>query len=144
MEHIACYGTGNERRLTGAHETAKLTESEKIMFSSGNSHGFHTQIQFRNCFLSFLIYYEFLGGRFTYGVGNRGASVRIGNDTEDDGKGNLKFFFNMLFFKISIFEHNFNISFFFIGVEAILRTVVLPQTWTLTSSLPRRVSHFRF
>merc|ERR1719273_527896 len=24
MEHIAAYGTGNERRLTGAHETAPI------------------------------------------------------------------------------------------------------------------------
>merc|ERR1712118_530112 len=38
-EHIAAYGEGNERRLTGAHETAPITE-------------------------------------FSYGVANRGASVR--------------------------------------------------------------------
>jgi len=29
-EHIAAYGEGNERRLTGAHETAPITQ-----FSSG-------------------------------------------------------------------------------------------------------------
>lgn len=48
-EHIKVYGEGNERRLTGAHETAKITE-------------------------------------FTYGVANRGASVRIPTDTEAAGK----------------------------------------------------------
>ncbi|CAN0909878.1 Glutamine synthetase cytosolic isozyme [Linum grandiflorum] len=49
-EHIAAYGEGNERRLTGQHETADI----------------HT---------------------FTSGVANRGASIRIGRDTEKDGKG---------------------------------------------------------
>jgi len=32
-EHIACYGVGNERRLTGAHETAPITK-----FSYGVAH----------------------------------------------------------------------------------------------------------
>ncbi|CAN2059304.1 unnamed protein product [Malus fusca] len=49
-EHIAAYGKGNERRLTGLHETADI----------------HT---------------------FSWGVANRGASVRIGRDTEKAGKG---------------------------------------------------------
>ncbi|CAI0443934.1 unnamed protein product [Linum tenue] len=49
-EHIAAYGEGNERRLTGHHETANIN-------------------------------------KFTWGVANRGASVRIGRDTEKDGKG---------------------------------------------------------
>jgi glutamine synthetase len=49
-EHIAVYGEGNERRLTGAHETAPIT-----------------------C--------------FSYGVANRGASVRIPRQTEKDQKG---------------------------------------------------------
>merc|ERR1719191_1019866 len=46
-EHIKVYGEGNERRLTGAHETAPITA-------------------------------------FSYGVANRGASVRIPRDTEKD------------------------------------------------------------
>lgn len=33
LEHIQCYGTGNERRLTGAHETAPITK-----FSYGVAH----------------------------------------------------------------------------------------------------------
>jgi len=33
QEHIQCYGTGNERRLTGAHETAPITK-----FSYGVAH----------------------------------------------------------------------------------------------------------
>jgi len=49
-EHIAVYGTGNELRLTGLHETASIDN-------------------------------------FTFGVANRGASVRIGRDTEAEGKG---------------------------------------------------------
>jgi len=49
-EHIAVYGTGNELRLTGKHETASIDQ-------------------------------------FSFGVANRGASVRIGRDTEAEGKG---------------------------------------------------------
>nr|ABA60428.1 glutamine synthetase [Leptolegnia chapmanii] len=49
-EHIAAYGTGNERRLTGRHETASIDQ-------------------------------------FSYGVANRGASVRIPRTAEADGKG---------------------------------------------------------
>lgn len=44
-EHVAVYGKGNEKRLTGKHETASI----------------HT---------------------FSYGVANRGASIRIPRDTE--------------------------------------------------------------
>jgi len=49
-EFIAAYGEGNERRLTGKHETASM----------------HS---------------------FSYGVANRGASVRIPRTTAKDGKG---------------------------------------------------------
>jgi glutamine synthetase len=49
-EHMQVYGTGNEQRMTGKHETAS---------------------------------YDI----FTFGVGNRGASVRIGNKTFTDKKG---------------------------------------------------------
>jgi len=49
-EHIKVYGEGNERRLTGAHETAPITA-------------------------------------FSYGVANRGASVRIPRAAEADGCG---------------------------------------------------------
>jgi glutamine synthetase len=49
-EHIKLYGEGNDRRLTGAHETAPIT-------------------------------------KFSYGVANRGASIRIPRDAERDGKG---------------------------------------------------------
>lgn len=49
-EHIAAYGAGNERRLTGAHETAPIN-------------------------------------RFSYGVANRGASIRIPRQSKLDGKG---------------------------------------------------------
>jgi glutamine synthetase len=52
-EHIAEYGEGNERRLTGKHETADINT-------------------------------------FSYGVANRGASIRIPRTTEADGKGYLE------------------------------------------------------
>jgi glutamine synthetase len=50
MEHIAAYGEGNWRRLTGHHETADINT-------------------------------------FKWGVADRGASVRVGRDTEKEGKG---------------------------------------------------------
>ena len=49
-EHIDAYGEGNERRLTGAHETAPITQ-------------------------------------FSYGVANRGCSIRIPRDAEADKVG---------------------------------------------------------
>ncbi|KAJ1390725.1 Glutamine synthetase, catalytic domain [Sesbania bispinosa] len=49
-EHIAAYGKGNERRLTGKHETADINT-------------------------------------FSWGVANRGSSIRVGRDTEKNGKG---------------------------------------------------------
>jgi glutamine synthetase len=49
-EHIAIYGKGNERRLTGAHETAPIS-------------------------------------KFSYGVANRGASIRIPRQAKLEGKG---------------------------------------------------------
>jgi glutamine synthetase len=49
-EHIRVYGEGNERRLTGHHETAPIH-------------------------------------KFSYGVANRGASIRIPRQTEKDRKG---------------------------------------------------------
>ena len=49
-EHMKVYGDDNDKRMTGAHETAS---------------------------------YE----KFTYGRAHRGASVRIGNETINDGKG---------------------------------------------------------
>lgn len=49
-EHMRVYGSGNEDRMTGEHETAS----------------FH---------------------KFSYGIANRGASVRIGNENYKNGKG---------------------------------------------------------
>nr|QEG99461.1 chloroplast glutamine synthetase isozyme [Bromus tectorum] len=51
--HIAAYGEGNERRLTGLHETASISD-------------------------------------FSWGVANRGCSIRVGRDTEAKGKGYLE------------------------------------------------------
>lgn len=52
-EHIEAYGAGNERRLTGKHETAAMSD-------------------------------------FTWGIADRGASIRVGNDTYRDGCGYLE------------------------------------------------------
>ncbi|KAG4110681.1 hypothetical protein ERO13_D13G062100v2 [Gossypium hirsutum] len=49
-QHIAAYGEGNDRRLTGRHETEDINS-------------------------------------FSWGVANRGASIRVGRDTEKAGKG---------------------------------------------------------
>jgi len=49
-EHIAAYGAGNEKRLTGEHETASIET-------------------------------------FKWGVADRGASIRVGNETANKGKG---------------------------------------------------------
>ena len=53
LEHVAVYGEGNERRLTGKHETADINT-------------------------------------FSWGVANRGASIRVGRETEANGKGYLE------------------------------------------------------
>lgn len=53
LEDIKFYGGGNNERMTGAHETSKLSE-------------------------------------FTYSIGGRHTSVRIGNDVEKDGKGYME------------------------------------------------------
>jgi len=52
-EHIACYGEGNERRLTGKYETADINT-------------------------------------FSYGVANRGCSIRIPRATDAEGCGYLE------------------------------------------------------
>ncbi|KAI3927818.1 hypothetical protein MKW98_023419 [Papaver atlanticum] len=52
-EHISAYGEGNERRLTGKHETADINT-------------------------------------FSWGVPNLGCSIRVGRDTEKEGKGYLE------------------------------------------------------
>jgi len=53
MEHIRVYGEGNERRLTGHHETAPID-------------------------------------KFSWGVANRGCSIRVPRQTEREGKGYLE------------------------------------------------------
>jgi len=50
MEHIRVYGEGNERRLTGRHETAPID-------------------------------------KFSWGVANRGCSIRVPRQTERENKG---------------------------------------------------------
>jgi glutamine synthetase len=50
LQHIAAYGEGNERRLTGHHETSSM-------------------------------------GKFSFGVANRGCSIRIPRSTEAEKRG---------------------------------------------------------
>jgi glutamine synthetase len=50
QDHILVYGEGNERRLTGKHETASMEA-------------------------------------FSWGIANRGASIRVGRDTAQKGYG---------------------------------------------------------
>ena len=52
-EHIAVYGEGNDKRLTGEHETASIDT-------------------------------------FSWGYGDRGASIRVGYETKNNGKGYLE------------------------------------------------------
>jgi len=52
-EHIAAYGEGNDKRLTGHHETQSID-------------------------------------KFSWGVANRGASIRVGNETAEKKKGYLE------------------------------------------------------
>jgi len=52
-EAMLLYGTGNDKRMTGLHETARFDE-------------------------------------FTYGIGARGCSVRIGNDAKKNGCGYME------------------------------------------------------
>lgn len=52
-EHIAVYGTGNEQRLTGKHETASIA-------------------------------------KFSWGIGDRGASVRVNARVAEEGRGYLE------------------------------------------------------
>merc|ERR1712151_904541 len=51
---MSLYGTGNDQRMTGLHETARFDE-------------------------------------FTYGIGARGCSVRIGNDAKKNGCGYMEY-----------------------------------------------------
>ena len=82
-EHIAAYGDGNERRLTGRHETADINTF--IWVSDRNliptAHFFHQPGHTRNGISSLFS---------CQGVANRGASVRVGRDTEKEGKGEMQ------------------------------------------------------
>ena len=76
-EHIAAYGEGNERRLTGRHETADINTFVWVSFynlwSLIKCSSRESPHPFPCCDLQ--------------GVANRGASIRVGRDTEKAGKG---------------------------------------------------------
>ena len=71
--HISAYGEGNERRLTGKHETASIDTFSWV------------------CPEAFaLMKISFPLETYIYnlqGVANRGCSIRVGRDTEKNGKG---------------------------------------------------------
>jgi glutamine synthetase len=83
MEHIAAYGEGNERRLTGRHETANINTFVWVRPTPRNPTPFSdfSYALFSSSCLLPVALFPFQG------VANRGASVRVGRDTEKEGKG---------------------------------------------------------
>lgn len=78
-EHIAAYGEGNERRLTGRHETADInTFLWVIIFIL-------TTTLTQDFYL--ITHLKLVHIVLMKGVANRGASIRVGRDTEKAGKG---------------------------------------------------------
>ena len=87
-EHIAAYGEGNERRLTGKYETAGMPVTPPVT-TARNMPVAHA----RSAPLG--SYARFPFGKtdintFSYGVANRGCSIRIPRTTEADGFGYLE------------------------------------------------------
>ena len=94
-EHISAYGEGNERRLTGRHETADINTFCWVSYKF-----FLLQIyMLSSSFIPLLLVVPFSANKSFYltifyanlciiqGVANRGASIRVGRDTEKEGKG---------------------------------------------------------
>ena len=79
-EHIAAYGEGNERRLTGRHETADINTFKWVCSDSKGVVILASSFLFFSCC-------SLLGCVSAQGVANRGASIRVGRDTEKEGKG---------------------------------------------------------
>lgn len=78
QEHISAYGEGNERRLTGKHETANINTFSWVDDCTGNIHKLHVII---------IRHSDHLVNSVFQGVANRGCSIRVGRDTEKQGKG---------------------------------------------------------
>ncbi|ONL95217.1 glutamine synthetase6 [Zea mays] len=81
-EHIAAYGEGNERRLTGRHETADINTFKWV--------GCFFLMRCEMVSVPLADSLTFVGVRYgvvLQGVANRGASIRVGRDTEREGKG---------------------------------------------------------
>ncbi|KAI4317719.1 hypothetical protein L6164_025567 [Bauhinia variegata] len=82
-EHISAYGEGNERRLTGKHETANID-----MFSWPLTPWWSTQTGNKSrSLISFLKHCDEIQ---LAGMANRGCSIRVGRETEQKGKGYLE------------------------------------------------------
>ena len=78
-EHIAAYGEGNERRLTGHHETADINTFKWVRDSVLLP--MDSRVPFCSPSLTLVTDFDLQG------VANRGASIRVGRDTEKEGKG---------------------------------------------------------
>jgi glutamine synthetase len=95
-EHIASYGEGNERRLTGRHETADMNSFSwvRLVYNCNHCYVIKTLLyQPKPWVLGYFCNTTFMhsngvnGNVNVQGVANRGASIRVGRDTEKEGKG---------------------------------------------------------
>mgnify|MGYP003702325765 CR=1 FL=1 len=109
-EHISAYGEGNERRLTGRHETADINTFSWVrasvffllLWNTWNScqitspdHEKHLKFMsnYKSCSWKTAEFHVEISpdhentNKFLQGVANRGASVRVGRETEQNGKG---------------------------------------------------------
>ncbi|KAH0850430.1 LOW QUALITY PROTEIN: hypothetical protein HID58_095528 [Brassica napus] len=106
-ENIAAYGEGNERRLTGKHETTYINTFSWGVANRGASWNNGGLAVIKNTIEKLQVKHKEniaaygegnerrLTGKheaayintFSWGVANRGASVRVGRDTEKEGKG---------------------------------------------------------
>lgn len=85
MDHISAYGEGNERRLTGKHETANINTFSWVRppllpLPSASFKSSATSLTLSSSFFLFAP---------EQGVANRGCSIRVGRDTEKQGKGSV-------------------------------------------------------
>ena len=74
--HIANYGEGNERRLTGKHETSSMHEFR----CAAAKHCFMVQVDTQDCALTSFD----SDSACSWGVANRGASIRVGRSVPVD------------------------------------------------------------
>ncbi|KMZ68249.1 hypothetical protein ZOSMA_245G00020 [Zostera marina] len=83
-EHIVKYGTRNERRLTGRHETTDINAFSWVR---------NREFLFKSSILAYKLFWlDFIELKiiiFGQGIANRGALVCVGRHTEKEGRGNI-------------------------------------------------------